>query len=211
VGPALSSGLKPFVPSSAIAAIKQAAPQYIDDAAEILLRECAPDVVVVATLEWLRSNTVAGYHGTRLTDLELSAMLAEGLMPLEAGRRKARLARVLSKHPEWSQLTKLLDLETERFGAKSAGGVREKQAHLTLSRAGLRHSFNHYLHYGSEFDQCVARSLCGDDALLLLGMDGRARIIEFAVPGRDALAAAHPFCQATGKMDPLTPLTLTPC
>lgn len=65
--------------------------------------------------------------------------------------------------------------------------------HLTLSRAGLLGSFKHYLDYGSEFDQRVAEELFGDDGLQLLASDGAAVLCKFAVPGRSALKAAHPF------------------
>lgn len=191
--PALTAALTPHVPESVKDQIRHANPEYIEDAADLLLDLCSRDVIVGAALVWIRSIAIAGYHGTRLTDTEVAAVRAEGLVPLSPRLRRARLERALSAHPRWTQVGVHLDAEIESYGTRAAGGRRDGQAHLTLSRAGLIKSFNHYLTHGSEFDQCVARALLNDEGMALLAKDGEARMIEFAVPGAVALNAAHPY------------------
>ena len=190
---ALTAALTPHVPQSVRNEIRRANPEYIEDAADLLLDLCSRDVIVGAALAWIQSVAIAGYHGTRLTDAEVAAVRAEGLVPLNPPLRRARLERALSAHPRWPQVGIRLDSEIESYGARAAGGRRDGQAHLTLSRAGLTQSFNHYLTHGSEFDQSVARALLNDEGLALLAKDGDARVIEFAVPGAAALNAAHPY------------------
>ena len=194
--PALTAALTPHVPRSVKDEIRRANPEYIEDAADLVLDLCSRDVIVGAALAWIRSIAIAGYHGTRLTDAEVAAVRAEGLVPLSPRLRRARLERALSAHPRWPEVGLRLDSEIESYGTQAAGGRRDGQAHLTLSRAGLVKSFNHYLTYGSEFDQCVARALLNDEGLALLAEDGDARMIEFSVPGAAALNAAHPYFSA---------------
>ncbi len=191
--PALTDVLSPYVPEFAKERIRQALPQYIEDAADLLFEGCSRDQVVDAMLEWIRSNEIAAYHGTRLTDQEVADVRASGLVPLKAILRRTRLARALGAHALWPALEPRLDSEIEKYGSREFGGRREAQVHLTLSRAGLISSFNHYLRHGSEFDQCVARALLGDEGIDLLALDGDARVIECAVPGAVALDAAHPY------------------
>jgi hypothetical protein len=98
--------------------------------------------VIDATLEWLRSSTIAGYHGTRLTDDEVRSVREKGLLPLDASARKARLVRALSQHSNWNAAVQRLDAVLKEHGPDNRAGHREGQAHLTLSRAGLVNSFN---------------------------------------------------------------------
>ena len=72
-------------------------------------------------------------------------------------------------------------------------GSRQGQVHLTLSRCGLRDGFNHYLEYGSEFDQQVAQHIFGAEGKELLRRDGSATIIKVEVPGDKALTAVNRF------------------
>ena len=65
--------------------------------------------------------------------------------------------------------------------------------HLTLSRCGLLNGFNHYLTHGSELDQHVAHDLLRSDGKELLRRDGRATVIEVAVPGVIALKAVNRY------------------
>jgi len=57
----------------------------------------------------------------------------------------------------------------------------------------LTNGFNHYITHGAEFDQHVAHALLGSEGKELLQLDGKARVIRFAVPGSIALDAAHPY------------------
>ena len=72
-------------------------------------------------------------------------------------------------------------------------GAERGKFSLTLSRCGLLHGFNHYLAHGSEFDQHVAYALLGDERKELLRQDGKARIIQVAVPGDIALNRANRY------------------
>jgi hypothetical protein len=145
-----------------------------------------------ATLVWLQSSIIAGYHGTRLTDDEVRSVREKGLLPLDGSTRRARLVRVLSQHSNWNSVAKHFDAVLKEHGPDSRAGLREGRAHLTLSRAGLVNGFKHYLKYGSEFDQTVAEAILGSEGVALLARNGKARVIQFAVPGQEALKASHP-------------------
>ena len=103
--------------------------------------------------------------------------------------RRARLVRALSCHPRWKE--QALDAVLLEYGKSNKAGRREGQVSLTLSRCGLLHGFNHYLTHGSEFDQHVANALFGSEGKDLLRKDGKARIIQVAVPGPVALNRAN--------------------
>ena len=79
------------------------------------------------------------------------------------------------------------------YGESNKAGRRERQVHLTLSRCGLLHDFNHYLTDGSEFDQHVAYALLGNEGKELPRKDGKARVIKVSVPGDIALNAANRY------------------
>ena len=72
--------------------------------------------------------------------------------------------------------------------------------HLTLSRHGLVGGFNHYLAFGSEFDQRVAEDLLGSDGKALLATDGQARVIRLSVPGDLALTAANRYLSVDERL-----------
>lgn len=191
--PDLSSALALIVSESVRQRLIRAELQYIEDAREFVLAESGRDTLIDAVLRWLESRDIVCYHGTRLTEGELESVQSLGLVPLVAAARRDRLARALSRHPMWQQASDRLPSVLASYGPGGVSGVREGQVHLTLSRAGLTESFNHYLIRGSEFDQRVAAELLGDDGRALLASDGHARVIQVAVPGRIAILAAHPF------------------
>jgi len=190
--PQLKKALSASVTDLTLSSIRRANPSYVEDARDLLFTLAGRDDVIEATLAWLRSSTIAGYHGTRLTDDEVRCVRKKGLLPLDASARKARLVRALSQHSSWKTVAQRLDAVLKEHGPNNRAGRREGQAHLTLSRAGLVNSFNHYLTHGSEFDQHAAHALLGDDGVTLLARDGKGRVIQFAVPGQEALNASHP-------------------
>lgn len=196
-GPSLTSVLKDHLPSGFVAQIARYQPEFLEDALSIVFEIGNREPIIDATLEWLRSHTILGYHGTRLTDSEIRSVQETGLLPLEARARHTRISRALSHHPDWSNQHHRLDALIKAYGPDARVGKREGQAHLTLSRAGLVNSFNHYLAYGSEFDQRVAYDLLGPDGVELLANDGKPVLLTFGVPGPDALLAAHPFFDVT--------------
>jgi hypothetical protein len=190
--PQLKEALSAPVTDLTLSSIRRANPKYVEDARDLLFKLAGRDEVIDATLEWLRFSTIAGYHGTRLTDDELRSVREKGLLPLDASARRAHLVRALSKHANWNTAALRLDAVLKEHGPNNRAGHREGQAHLTLSRAGLVNSFNHYLTHGSEFDQHAAYALLGDDGAALLARNGKRRVIQFEVPGQEALNASHP-------------------
>lgn len=190
--PELAAALVRCVPAPAASKIRNAAPRYIEDARDLLFELANRDEVIAATLTWIQSTTLAGYHGTRLSDAELASIRAHGLIPLKAENRRARLLRALSSHPRWAEVEDSLDSVIQTHGQGNRAGRRENQVHLTLSKCGLTYGFNHYLTHGAEFDQHVAHALLAQEGEDLLRADGKARVVKVGVPGAVALDAAHP-------------------
>ena len=150
--PELSDVLSQCVPHTFERRVADAAPEYVEDALDLLFESAGRDVVIDATLAWIRSSTVAGYHGSRLSDEEVASVRSIGLIPLQAETRRDRLVRALSPHPRWREVADRLTPVLRNHGPGGAAGRREGQAHLTLSRCGLVDDFNHYLTNGSELD-----------------------------------------------------------
>ena len=191
--PMLSTELRLLVPTSVKSKLETAAPEYIEDALDFLFESSDRCDIIEATLTWLRSSKIAGYHGTRLMDAEVASVRLLGLIPLRAEDRRNRLARALSPHPRWHEVESKLDAAIMQHGQGCYAGCREKQVHLTLSKSGLTKSFNHYLTHGAEFDQHVAASLLSSEGMELLERDGEPRIIRVLVPGEIAVTAANPY------------------
>lgn len=168
-------------------------PEYVEDARDTLFRLAGRRPVVDATIAWIRSSNVYGYHGSRLTADAVASIRSMGLLPLTAESRRTRLERALGSHPRWSQVRQSLDDALKAHGPGNRAGRRESQVHLTLSKSGLVDGFNHYLTHGSEFDQHVAHNLLGEDGGELLRRDGYSFLVRVRVPGATALAAAHPI------------------
>jgi len=191
--PSLATMLGHHLPGSIAADLMSAQPEFIEDAADVLFEHGDRDAIVDATIDWLREGAIAGYHGSRLTESDIASIRSSGLIPLEAGSRRERLARALSRHHTWHDVSEKLDDAIVDHGSGNRAGHREGQAHLTLSKSGLTERFNHYIQFGAEFDQHVAHSLIGADANDILAMDGIPTLVSFAVPGISALDAAHPI------------------
>lgn len=191
--PRLAAALKEHTPADVASSVAVRSPEYVEDAQEILFQLADRNALIDAVLRWVQSSTLAGYHGTRLTEPEVASVRAIGLLPLKAESRRHRLVRALSPHPRWSAAIGQLDDVIQAHGKGGEAGSREDQVHLTLSRSGLTNGFAHYLTHGAEFDQHVAHALLGADGTELLARDGKPRVIRVAVPGDVALAAAHPY------------------
>lgn len=189
--PALDVAVAPLVSEEARAAVRDGAPEFVQDATDLLFAHASKEDIVDATIAWVEANWVRGYHGSRLSEAEVEDIGRVGLKLLKAGDRFVRLERALSAHPGWGSVRGRLAEEVDRHGRGGLRGLREGQIHLTALRAGLMRSFNHYLQYGSEFDQRVAVELLGEEALPYLALDGRAAVVTVSMPGSAALRACH--------------------
>lgn len=189
----LAERLMPLAPTGMEQRLRDINPKYVEDARDIFLEYAGRERVIDAMLLWIRSTTIAGYHGTRLTVADVDSIRNNGLIPLIAMSRRARLVRALSCHPRWNEVAGQIDAAIHSVGPGCLIGDREGQVHLTLCRAGLTDSFNHYLTHGAEFDWHVAQKLLGEEGKELLTRDGIPYVIQVAVPGEAAIAAAHPY------------------
>lgn len=169
--------------------------EYVEDSQNTLLANDRRTIVQM-TLSWVRHNSIAAYHGSRLSPDELQSVHAIGLTVLDPASRGTRLERALSAHPNWAEAGQKLESAVERAGRGVTIGNRSGQAHLTLSKAGLTKNFNHYISRGSEFDQLIAHQLLGEEGEALLEQDGAGYVFEFSVPGQDAIDAANPHFTA---------------
>lgn len=191
--PRFAAVLSREVPDSARKKLASSTPRYVEDAMDMLFALTDRDAVIDSTLALIGAETVIGHHGSRLTEDEAASIRALGLVPLSSETRRHRLTRALSKHPKWREVSHRLDLEINAHGVGCAVGRREGQVHLTLSKAALTDDFNHYLTHGSEFDQHVAYAILGDEGVELLAKDGEPMVYRAAIPGAEALAAAHAY------------------
>ncbi len=191
--PKLSAHLKPLHSDAVVQSLSTTPLEYVEDARDELLKGGRRDPIIDATIDWICLHSISGVHGTRLTAEDVASIRRDGLIPLAASQRRARLARALGRHPEWSRIEKDLDDVIQRMGPGKYAGGREGQVHLTLSLAGLTGSFNHYLRAGAEFDQHAAHILAGESSARYLESDGDPMVVTVSVPGKDALAAAHPY------------------
>ena len=189
--PLLTNAIGSLMSHAARERILAKKPELIEDALRLLFSCAKRERIINATLKWIRTDTVTGYHGSRLIDSEVESIRSRGLLPLEAPTRRKRLIRTLSRHARWNPET--LNAALDMYGESNKAGRRERQVHLTLSRCGLLHGFNHYLTHGSEFDQHVAYALLGNEGKELLRKDGKARVIKVSVPGDIALNAANRY------------------
>ncbi len=62
-------------------------PEFVEDALDILFEHADRDAVIDATLDWVRSGKLIGYHGIRLTPEEIESIRKPGLLPLDASVR----------------------------------------------------------------------------------------------------------------------------
>ena len=130
----LSKVLTPHLPPDFIERVRKANPRYIEDARDVVLGLGDKDKLVDATLDWIRSETVLAYHGTRLTPAELESVRARGLMPLQALARRERLIGALSSHPSWPQVENQLEGLLQERGPKATCGPTSNRQLRALRR-----------------------------------------------------------------------------
>lgn len=192
-GPRLWELLRPYLPGDMAQIVKAAEPEFIEDAADVVLAHTDKQVLSAVMTNWLRSQRIRGYHGTRVNADELASIRSDGLLPLRVQQRTERLQRALSQHPRWAEVEHTLPAALELYGPGMCLGRREGQVHLTVSRAGLVDGFNHYLKEGSEFDWHVSHHLLGPEGQALMAADGDSYLIALLVPGDAALLSCNRF------------------
>jgi hypothetical protein len=191
--------------------IKQAEPKYIEDAAEIVFEAIGQENLANLMNTRLNEYKIRVYHGTRLSELELTNIRIEGLKPLQLKDRKITLERIFSRHKNWQKVKSRLDDVLEAHGPGKKAGQREDNCiHVCFSRAGLIYGCNHYLTHGAEVDGHVANSLFGNDntALELLQEDRKPYLLSFIRNFGDAVKAANPFGVSDGEFPSLLRLLI---
>jgi hypothetical protein len=197
-GPRLQWELVHLLPPNTASKIASTKHEFVEDAHDQLLEIFGPGLAELfdRITEWLQRQSVAAYHGSRLTAQEVAGIKREGLKPLCGRHRISRLVAMLSAHPDWDGVEPKLEAAVDAFGrdgVQTGYGKREGQVHATLSRAGLVHSFNHYLYEGSEFDTNVARYLLKESGISLVTAFGQPHVFHLHVPGRIAVEANNPY------------------
>lgn len=190
--PLLNYVLGALLPCDINRRLTDAAPEYIEDARDLVFQLADRERIIDALVDWLQSSQLLTYHGTRLTDEEVQNVEKQGLKTLTVEERRGRIVRSLSAHHKWNAVAGRLDAVLRAYGAGVAG-AREGGVHLTVSRSGLTNGFNHYLTHGAEVDQHIAFDLLGDEGNERLCHDGKPRIVTVRVPGDIALRAANRY------------------
>jgi len=190
--PEFTTALQPYIPKFIKTTLRSAIPECLEDAMDILFRVADREEIIDATIKWISAGTIVAYHGSRLTLADRVSVQREGLRPLTASDRHKIIIEKLSPHTRWNEVSHRLDSIIDSFGPRMKIGRREGQVHATLSKSGLMNSFNHYLSYGSEFDQRVAIELLGIEGKELLSLYGERTLIQLVFPGNVALQAVHP-------------------
>lgn len=168
--------------------------EFIEDAGDFITHASGIKEVSTKILDWIHQNEFCVFHGTRLLPNEFASISDSGLMPLVASQREERLRRILCQHKDWKNCEGDLANVIEKIGPGKKVGAREGQIHFSLSRSGLVNGFDHYLAYGSEFDQRVSQVLFGNDTGLdLLRSSTSAYLVHVKMTGEDLVAGAHPF------------------
>lgn len=191
--PLLTSVLGPLLPPDISRRLAMAAPEFIEDACDLVFQLADRNQIIEAVTHWLQSSQLLAYHGTRLTDEEVLNVTTEGLKVLTVEDRRDRIVRSLSTHDKWTAIAGRLDSVLRAHGSGSAAGSREGSVHLTVSHSGLTSSSNHYLTHGAEVDQHIAFALLRDEGISRLQQDGKPRIVVVRVSGDIAVKAANRY------------------
>ncbi|WP_112312951.1 hypothetical protein [Pseudogemmobacter bohemicus] len=168
--------------------------EYIEDAGDFVVSHSDIETISREIQNWLLGHKFCAFHGTRLLPEEILSIQQKGLRPLAASDREARLREILSCHPNWHSVENRLLEVIEDVGPKEKQGGREGQIHFSLSRSGLVNDFDHYLMYGSEFDQHVAYRLFGDKSgLKFLNLKTAPVLVHVLFSGEQLIQGAHPY------------------
>jgi hypothetical protein len=168
--------------------------EYIEDAGDYIASNIDIKTVATEIHDWLRAREFCVFHGTRLLPEEILSVQRKGLLPLAAIDREQRLRKISERHPKWSSVQGKLGEVLDDVGPKEKQGRREGQVHFSLSRSGLVNCFDHYLTYGSEFDQHVAQRLFDEQSgLQLLKSETIPILVHVQINGAELIQGAHPY------------------
>ncbi len=199
--PWIDGVIYPIAGDNVAKSIAASEPEYIEDAADALYEILDKHQVIELLRDKLSDFQVRVYHGTRLSDRELSDIQANGLRPLRLVDRKNTLTEIFNGHPEWDSVCMNLDKALHELGPKSQAGKREDgYIHVCFSRQGLLKGCNHYLTHGAEVDGHVASKLFNntDLALELLQNNRKPYLISFLADFDSAFTAANPYGVGSG-------------
>jgi hypothetical protein len=78
-GPSLLGHLSAIVPETAFVFLRERRPKYFEEYRDLLFRApgIRPREIIAATSDWLRSQSVIAYHGSRLTSEEIQLIQSE--------------------------------------------------------------------------------------------------------------------------------------
>lgn len=161
--------------------------EFKEDALDAFEESVDIEVIIDVTLDWIKSNHVRIFHGTRLINLEAQEIISEGIKPLSVADRV-----------EWLRCTipGLRNILTDDLvsDAVDKGSLiyRENQLHAAISLKELMNGYD-YLFLGSEFDRRLLEFSGRSDLLPLITKRGNPRVIKIVIPGSEALDAMHPF------------------
>jgi hypothetical protein len=199
--PALARELAELLPPDLATIRATTRPELYSDARELLFGNGEIQEAALKCAEWIRSNSVLAYHGTRLDAAGQASILRHGLIRLDAAARADALRKRLSQHSAWGNREGEFQALIERMsGEDGQYGSREGQVHLCFSRANLLWGSNHYLVEGSEFDGHVARTMFGMEGQQLLREDSHPVLVKIALPGPAAIEAANPWGCRSGDL-----------
>ena len=69
--PLLTKAVGSLLPNAAREKLLAEKPEFVEDALDLVFPCTNREEIIKATLEWIRTMTIAGYHGSRLVDSEV--------------------------------------------------------------------------------------------------------------------------------------------
>lgn len=180
--------LAEIMPKGLLDEMKNHKVQFNEDALDFLSKRFAFSKLAAHVMSRCSSWNVRVYHGTRLTDTEITLVRNQGLKPLLFEERKILWVAILKGHPKWNEYSEEKLDETIR--SKYIKIRQDDHVHVCFSRRGLLHGCNHYLTHGAEVDGNIAYFVLGDTADEIFQKNRRPFLISFQVPLIDAIDAA---------------------
>jgi len=189
----MRAAMAEIMPPGILEDLKRQKFKFLEDAFDFLMEHMTPERVMAQISTSFSSCSFRVYHGTRLTDSELSCVRLEGLKPLSLESRRQQIISRLKEHPGWNQFS---EAKLDRAMRSMAINARQDDCvHVCFSRHGLVQGCNHYLTHGAEVDGVLAHAVLGETADEFLLKDRRPFVISFLAPFSEAVAAA----QGTGN------------